>query len=416
MRSLSSIAAVTLILASSGFRPQAVGQTTCSSYNIGPVDVPTGTSGVNQHITGSHQFASVAAGQCLYPPTATYLQYCASVSTTTMYPGATDTGVLTTLVGYHVSAYSVTNGSQSNGSGASTSSGVDAAAWVYCLTPACNVNVSSSPISFPQPNVFTASQTGGQVCPQEPNPQYSSCGGDSNVPCGGGGCACQTEGCPPREICNADTCDCEYVSPIIVDTTGGGFKLTSPDDGVLFDMAGNGRLVQMAWTSAGSGNAFLALDRNHNGKIDNGKELFGNFTQQPPSPSRNGFSALAEFDKPENGGNGDGVIDQRDAVFPQLLLWIDANHDGVSQPEELHSLPDLGVYSISLHYRDDKHYEDQYGNWFHYQAALNPDPLDGTSKDGRLTYDVFFEVAGTKSQTTGSNAWNAVAAADHSLH
>jgi hypothetical protein len=60
---------------------------------------------------------------------------------------------------------------------------------------------------------------------------------------------------------------------------------------------------------------------------------------------------------------------------------------------ELHTLPDLGVYSISLHYRDDRHFFDQYGNWFHYQAALNPDPKDGESKDGRVIYDVFLVAA-----------------------
>lgn len=181
---------------------------------------------------------------------------------------------------------------------------------------------------------------------------------------------------------------------MIVDTTGHGFRLTPAESGVMFDILGDGHPIQIAWTAADSGNAFLALDRNHNGKIDNGKELFGNVTEQPKSQHPNGFLALAEFDKPENGGNGDGIIDNRDAVFSQLLLWIDENHNGISEPNELHTLPELGVYSISLHYRDDKHFFDQYGNWFHYQAALNPDPSDGKSKDGRLIYDVFFTVEG----------------------
>ena len=187
-------------------------------------------------------------------------------------------------------------------------------------------------------------------------------------------------------------------SPIIIDTTGSGFRLTSAKDGVVFDISGIGHPIQIAWTAPGSGNAFLALDRNHNGKIDNGRELFGNFTAQPPCPDggtacRNGYRALAEFDKPENGGNGDGLIDEGDDVFPHLLLWIDENHNGVSEPNELHTLPELGVYSISLRYRDDRHFFDRFGNWFHYQAALNPDPKDGESKDGRVSYDVFFVLA-----------------------
>lgn len=189
-------------------------------------------------------------------------------------------------------------------------------------------------------------------------------------------------------------CECVFTgcggnSPIIVDTTGKGFHLTSAGEGVVFDIKGNGHPLHIAWTDATSGNAFLALDRNGNGIIDSGKELFGNVTQQPPSNDPNGFLALAVFDKPEHGGNGDGIIDQRDAVFAHLLLWIDENHDGISQPEELHSLPELGVYSLALKYIDSPR-TDEYGNQFRYKSAINPDPKDGESKDGRWNYDVFF--------------------------
>ena len=221
--------------------------------------------------------------------------------------------------------------------------------------------------------------------------------GSWSCPCGGTECTIP----PSQYICNqgeygtpecgADGWYCyQNDSPIIVDTNGKGFHLTSASEGVRFDIRGTGVPIQIAWTAAGSGNAFLALDRNGNGKIDNGKELFGNFTEQPKSDQPNGYLALAEFDKPANGGNGDGIIDKRDAVFPHLLLWIDENHDGISQRNELHTLPELGVYSIALSYRDDQHFFDRFGNWFHYQSALNPDPQDGTSRDGRITYDVFF--------------------------
>jgi hypothetical protein len=209
-----------------------------------------------------------------------------------------------------------------------------------------------------------------------------------------GGNVLATYQCPPGYVFNGCTCVKGGYSPIILDTAGEGFHLTSAEGGVTFDIVGDGRPIQMAWTAAASRNAFLALDRNHNGKIDNGKELFGNFTDQPPCPDggascRNGYRALAEFDKPEKGGNGDGLIDRRDAVYSRLLLWVDENHDGVSQPSELHTLPELGVSSLSLGYKESRR-TDEFGNQFRYKDAVNPDPQDGQSKDGRWAYDVFF--------------------------
>jgi hypothetical protein len=175
-------------------------------------------------------------------------------------------------------------------------------------------------------------------------------------------------------------------SPIIVDLTGNGFALTDAQHGVMFDIANTGTPLQIAWT-ANANNAWLVLDRNHNGVINSGAEMFGNFTAQPSSPHPNGFAALAVYDDPANGGNGDGVIDARDKIFSSLRLWVDANHDGVSQPEELHTLPELGIYSISLDYSLSER-KDQYGNLFRYRARVNQG-MNGPGDVGKSAYDVF---------------------------
>jgi hypothetical protein len=183
---------------------------------------------------------------------------------------------------------------------------------------------------------------------------------------------------------------CSPVSPIIIDTEGEGFHLTSAENGVMFDMENSGHPLKLSWTERGSHNAFLVLDRDGSGKITSGKELFGDWTPQPRSPNPNGFLALAEFDKPENGGNSDGVIDDHDAVFSKLRLWIDENHDGVSQANELHTLPELGVYSLALRYVELRK-TDRFGNEFRYRGLVNPgERRDRRDEVGRFAYDVFF--------------------------
>ena len=87
------------------------------------------------------------------------------------------------------------------------------------------------------------------------------------------------------------------------------------------------------------------------------------------------------------GGNGDGVIDNHDGIWPQLRAWVDENHDGISQPNELYKLEDVGVYSISLKYVHQRRY-DQYGNLFRYKGTLNPGGEPRGDSADRTVYDV----------------------------
>jgi hypothetical protein len=158
-----------------------------------------------------------------------------------------------------------------------------------------------------------------------------------------------------ESLCIEPDSTCCGASPIIFNLDGGGFDLCGTDDAVWFDLFVVGHKERFFWLARGSRDGFLVLDRNGNGTIDDGKELFGNHTPLPNgSFAPTGCAALAAFDQPGQGGNGDGVIDSRDAVFKRLRIWIDVNHNGISERGELHTLKEMGIVRIELGYRDSR--------------------------------------------------------------
>jgi hypothetical protein len=155
----------------------------------------------------------------------------------------------------------------------------------------------------------------------------------------------------------------------------------------MFELRGGGRSERWSWTAAGADDVWLSLDRNGNGLIDDGTELFGDATVQPKTPGgRNGFKALAVFDQTNEGGNNDETIDARDSVFASLRLWRDANHNGISENGELLTLQELGITAISLKYKESK-WTDAYGNQFKYRAIIERSTR-GKGRD-KWAYDVF---------------------------
>ncbi len=229
-----------------------------------------------------------------------------------------------------------------------------------------------TPFPTPPPSMCPFGQTynpdAGMCCPNSPEP----------VDCG---FPMPISGCPYEHVANCGN------TPIIIDVAGNGFQLTSAANGVDFDFDGNSDHVkeQLSWTAPDSEDAFLVLDRNRNGIVDSGRELFGNLTPQPGHPHQNGFLALAEYDKSAQGGNGDGLITQTDAVFAGLRLWQDMNHNGISEANELHRLAEFGVQTLELNYKESKR-TDQFGNEFRYRGKVKD---THGSQLGRWAWDVF---------------------------
>lgn len=172
-------------------------------------------------------------------------------------------------------------------------------------------------------------------------------------------------------------------SPIVINRSLAPYELTGAAAGVPFDIDADGMVEQIGWTAGATSQSFLWLDRNGDGSVSNGSELFGNHTVLPNgSDATNGFAALAEFDS-----NGDGAIDDEDEIWPQLMLWTDTNHDGVSEPEEIEFISSSDIARIGTDYYFSLR-RDRFGNLFRYRSTVWQ--RLGANLVPRPVYDIFF--------------------------
>jgi len=196
----------------------------------------------------------------------------------------------------------------------------------------------------------------------------------------------------------------DYYSPIVIDLENKNFDdaFTSVEDGITWDFIGKGSLLHMAWTNPNRKIGFLVLDRNHNGRIDSAREMFGNLTHQPLNQQEaelgmrqaavgqawqpNGFLALEFFDRKENGGNANGKIDAGDSIFSELRVWVDTAHDANSRDGKMYTLTELGIKSISLAYTELPR-KDKYGNKLRFQGTMEMEQVGARVPQ---IYDVFF--------------------------
>ncbi len=162
--------------------------------------------------------------------------------------------------------------------------------------------------------------------------------------------------------------------PLVLDLAGDGIDLRGVDDGIEFDITGDGREEETGFVQ--NDDALLYLDLNGNGLCDNGLELFGD-----QHGAANGFEELRRYDE-----NGDAMIDERDAVFDQLRLFADRDGDGKNGKEESLDLQQARITGIALGY-DRVHEADRHGNVISEDSQfLRADGLMGRIVDARFRY------------------------------
>jgi len=411
-------------------------QTDCSTYNSGTLYENTYIgSNTAEHQNGSHFWQDYGSGSCSYSGTASYsgsVGCTVSATARSNYSGG-DGGTLSTLIDKHYLSASEASGGMTSYGGGSATADTEAALAVQSCPYSCSTTITISGAG--KGAGFSVSYNPSSLLWPDKHYWKLSCSGKTLPPIAATGCPYPTSQPPYNQgggqwVWNTSSCNWQWqsgvTSPIVIDTTKTGFVFTDPtkSEYVTFDMKGDGTLLRLSWPKAGSGNAWLVYDRDGDRIIKNGTELFGNFSPHSdgghPDGLANGFLALGWYDQPAQGGNGDAVIDDKDAIWSKLRLWIDTHCykepdlPCQSQPSELFPLTSKRIHSLSLIYGYDPNNVDPIGNWFKLSAVVNPDielaPTDArgvhrnakgesccdlhqkSSTDGRLMYDVWLEV------------------------
>lgn len=187
-------------------------------------------------------------------------------------------------------------------------------------------------------------------------------------------CPYPCTGNPPRCDTSIDSgggyqCPFSQCSPLVLDLNGDGIHTTTLAEAVSFDLTGDGHPERLAWTNPRTEEAFLWTDLDANGRVDDGRELFGQGTRlHDGRTAAHGFEALTQYDSPLLGGNGDGLISTGDRVWNRLRLWVDADHDGICAPAESGPVAEYGLVEIALTYTVDET-TDQSGNMHRYRGT-----------------------------------------------
>jgi hypothetical protein len=360
----------------------------CSPYshNLGPF--PTYTPNGTDHVSGNHTFVNYMSGSCGYTGDAGPCDAVAKAkSQSIMEESGTITGAPLFV---HETATADQGGLASATSPQIASASAEGGGAVTKCASCSFTMALSAPggtFTFSQTPRWSTKQNYTNTCPEHSVP-VNSCGttkGTPGVP-------------PPINPCGP--------SPILIDTKGQGFHFTNPKeaDGYVTFRFG-GQLKKVSWPDWRYENGWLVL-ADKNGVVDDADDLFGNYTAHSNADytpfknttDPNGWLALAFYTQPSQGGNGSGVIDKRDAIWPKLRVWIPKHcHEKPNEPcvaldSELFKLDELGIHSISTVYTAVDQV-DAIGNQCRFVALLNPDKGERQkSHDNKVACDFFLAV------------------------